>query len=182
MKLVILDRDGVINEDSDDYIKSVDEWQPISGSIEAIARLSKAGYTTAVATNQSGVGRGYYSLDTLHAMHAKMNALVEEAGGHIACIRFCPHIPDDHCDCRKPKPGLIRQIEEALNCRAEGAWFVGDTAKDMEVAKACGCTPVLVKTGKGQRTLNKSLNQGLKLNNIRVVEDLSSFADFLIKD
>ena len=178
MKLVILDRDGVINEDSDDYIKSPGEWHPVPGSIEAIAKLCQAGFTVAVATNQSGVGRGYYSLATLEAMHAKMTGLVEQAGGRISCIRFCPHTPDDNCDCRKPKPGLVLQIEEALKCRAKGAWFVGDTAKDMQVAQTSGCHPVLVKTGKGQRTLDK----GLDLNGIRVVGNLLEFADFLTKD
>lgn len=178
MKLVILDRDGVINEDSDDYIKSPEEWHPVPGSIEAIAKLARAGFTIAVATNQSGVGRGYYSLETLAAMHTKMTDLVEQAGGHIACIRFCPHTPDDNCDCRKPKTGLVRQIESALSCTAEGAWFVGDTAKDMQVAQFCGCHPVLVKTGKGQRTLDKGLN----LDGIHVVGNLLEFADFLSKD
>ncbi|WP_281647330.1 D-glycero-beta-D-manno-heptose 1,7-bisphosphate 7-phosphatase [Parendozoicomonas sp. Alg238-R29] len=178
MNLVILDRDGVINEDSDDYIKSPDEWHPIPGSIEAIAKLSQAGYTVAVATNQSGIGRGYYSLETLQAMHHKMNSLVKAAGGKISCICFCPHTPDDHCDCRKPKPGLVHQIEKQLSCNAKGAWFVGDTAKDIEVAQACDCQPVLVNTGKGQRTLQK----GLVLDGVRVVENLLEFADFLIKD
>ncbi|MTI14172.1 D-glycero-beta-D-manno-heptose 1,7-bisphosphate 7-phosphatase [Sansalvadorimonas verongulae] len=178
MQLVILDRDGVINEDSDDYIKSPQEWHPVPGSIEAIAKLCQAGFTVAVATNQSGVGRGYYSLATLDAMHAKMRGLVEKAGGQIACIRFCPHTPDENCECRKPKPGLVRQIEKALNCDAKGAWFVGDTAKDMQVAQSCGCQPVLVKTGKGQRTLGKGLN----LDGIRVVNNLLEFADFLTQD
>ncbi|CAM3493224.1 D-glycero-beta-D-manno-heptose 1,7-bisphosphate 7-phosphatase [Parendozoicomonas haliclonae] len=178
MKLVILDRDGVINEDSDDYIKSPDEWHPIPGSIEAIADLTRAGFTIAVATNQSGVGRGYYSLETLAAMHEKMISLVEAAGGSIACIRFCPHVPEDNCDCRKPKPGLVRQIENALSCSARGAWFVGDTDKDMEVAVTCGCHPVLVKTGKGQRTLNK----GLSVKELEVYGNLKEFADSLIQD
>ena len=178
MKLIILDRDGVINEDSDDYIKSVDEWQPIPGSIEAIANLSKAGFTIAVATNQSGVGRGYYSLETLTAMHAKMTNLVQQAGGKISCIRYCPHTPDDNCDCRKPRPGLIHQIEKELSTNALGAWFVGDTIKDIEVATRCGCNPVLVKTGKGMRTLRN----GLEFEGVKVVGNLREFADFLIKD
>ncbi len=178
MKLVILDRDGVINEDSDDYIKSPDEWHPIPGSIDAIARLTKAGYTIAVATNQSGIGRGYFSVTTLTAMHEKMLALVEEAGGEIACIRHCPHLPVDNCDCRKPKTGLVRQIEHTLQCSAEGAWFVGDTSKDIQVAKACHCHPVLVKTGKGMRTLAKNN----ALENVQVFDNLGMFADFLIKN
>ncbi len=183
MKLIILDRDGVINEDSDDYIKSVDEWHPVPGSIKAIARLSQAGYTIAVATNQSGIGRGYYSRDALQAMHNKMTDLVVQAGGTIACIRFCPHTPDDHCDCRKPLPGLVRQIEKDLDTSAVGAWFVGDTYKDMQVAMVCGCHPVLVKTGKGLRTLtNTQQAKELTDNNIRIAENLADFADTLLKD
>ncbi len=178
MKLVILDRDGVINEDSDDYIKSPNEWQPIPGSIDAIARLTKAGYTIAVATNQSGIGRGYFSTVTLEAMHQKMLGLVAESGGEIACIRYCPHLPVDNCDCRKPQPGLVRQIEQALQCSAKGAWFVGDTYKDIQVAKACRCLPVLVKTGKGLRTLA----QQEALEDVLVFDHLGMFADFLIQN
>ncbi|WP_286719528.1 HAD-IIIA family hydrolase, partial [Thalassolituus sp. UBA2009] len=115
MKLIILDRDGVLNEDSDDFVKSVDEWLPITGSAEAVGRLCNAGYTIAVATNQSGLARGHFSLADLEAMHAKMNALAAEHNGRFAHIAFCPHGPDDHCDCRKPLPGLIHQIEKALD-------------------------------------------------------------------
>ncbi len=176
MKLIILDRDGVINEDSDNYIRSPDEWQPIPGSIEAIARLNKAGYTVAVATNQSGLGRGYYTRETLTAIHNKMISLVEAAGGHIACICFCPHTPDDNCNCRKPATGLVRQIESNLNCTTEDAWFVGDTITDIQVATACNCRPVLVKTGKGQKTLDK----GFAIAGVQVFESLKQFADFLI--
>ena len=182
MNLIILDRDGVINEDSDDYIKSVDEWQPVPGSIEAIARLTQAGFTIAVATNQSGIGRGYFTIETLTAMHNKMLNLVQKAGGAIACIRYCPHTPDDNCQCRKPLPGLVHQIEQELSVSASGAWFVGDTAKDIEVARHAGCQPVLVKTGKGLRTLASFNKKGTVAQDVRVFENLRSFADFLIKD
>lgn len=154
-KLIILDRDGVINEDSDDYIKSVDEWVPIPGSIEAICALSKAGYVIAIATNQSGVGRGYYHLDTLHAMHDKMESLVKGGGGYIQGVYFCPHLPDDGCDCRKPDVGLIRQIEESTGLSASGVPFVGDSSSDIEAAQKANCQPILVLTGKGERTLKK---------------------------
>ncbi|MCW8887194.1 MAG: D-glycero-beta-D-manno-heptose 1,7-bisphosphate 7-phosphatase [Motiliproteus sp.] len=175
-KLVILDRDGVINEDSDNYIKSVAEWHPIPGSIEAIGRLSKAGFTIAIATNQSGLARGYFSLETLEAMHQKMISLVEKQGGSISTIAFCPHHPDDNCDCRKPLPGLVDQIEQILNVSAEGAIFVGDTKKDMQVAISKNCTPILVKTGKGQRTLDK----GLGLENVTIFDDLSTAVDSIL--
>lgn len=175
-KLVILDRDGVINEDSDDYIKSLDEWHPIPGSIEAIGRLSQAGYTIAVATNQSGIGRGYYTLETLQQMHAKMKQLVALQGGSIATIAFCPHLPNDKCDCRKPKPGLVEQIESALNMSAQGAYFIGDTEKDILVGESKGCLPILVKTGKGQRTLDK----GFSRQGVTICNDLASAADLIL--
>ncbi|AMO54283.1 hypothetical protein GZ77_22150 [Endozoicomonas montiporae] len=175
-RLIILDRDGVINEDSDDYIRSVDEWIPVPGSIEAIARMSKAGFTIAVATNQSGIGRGYYPLSELFAMHDKMNRLVQAQGGHIACIKYCPHTPDEGCQCRKPETGLVEQIELDLNLSASGAWFVGDSLKDLQCAERKHCQPVLVKTGKGKRTLAK----GEELDDVPVFESLAEFADHLL--
>ena len=175
-KLVILDRDGVINEDSDNYIRSVDEWIPVPGSIEAIARLSKAGYTIAVATNQSGIARGYYPLSELDAMHAKMTALVQQHDGNIDCIKYCPHGPDEGCDCRKPNTGLVEQIEQHLKLSASGAWFVGDSLKDLQCARKKSCKPALVKTGKGERTLAK----GQELEGIPVFESLADFADQLL--
>jgi histidinol-phosphate phosphatase family domain/HAD-superfamily hydrolase, subfamily IIIA len=153
--LVILDRDGVINQDSDAYIRSVDEWIPIPGSIEAIARLTQAGCQVAVATNQSGIGRGYFDEYTLAQMHELMRTLVEEAGGHIDALAYCPHLPDAGCACRKPLPGLLDEIAETLEVSLEGAWFVGDTAKDIETALSRNCRPILVLTGKGERTLPK---------------------------
>ena len=154
MNLIILDRDGVINEDSDNYIKSVSEWQPIPGSIEAIANLSKAGFTLAVATNQSGISRKMFDLEVLEAIHYKLNLLVNKAGGEIATIAYCPHHPDDGCYCRKPAPGLVHQIEKTLSISAKGAWFVGDSLKDFQVSWLCDCKPVLVLTGKGKSTFN----------------------------
>lgn len=151
--LVILDRDGVINEDSDAYIKSVDEWRPVPGSIEAIALLSRSGFRVVVASNQSGLGRGLFDQETLDEMHAHMHRLVHEAGGEIEGVFYCPHHPDEQCDCRKPKPGLLEQIEAELQTTVVGAHFVGDTKKDLQVAIAKGALPLLVRTGKGERTL-----------------------------
>ena len=156
---VVLDRDGVINQDSDAYIKTVDEWLPIEGSLEAIARLTKAGVKVAVATNQSGIGRGYYSEQTLHDMHRKMSTLLAELGGKVNLIVYCPHEPSADCDCRKPADGLIRQIEAVAGDLA-GAWMIGDSLRDLEAGLSRGLTPVLVKTGKGEKTLaEKALPQ-----------------------
>lgn len=179
MKLIILDRDGVINQDSDNYVRSADEWEPIPGSIEAIAKLSKAGYTVAVATNQSGIARGYFDEHELAAMHQKMCTLVEEEGGHISGVFFCPHGPDDDCDCRKPKTGLIEQIECEFGTNAERLPFVGDSVKDVMCAKLAGCTPVLVRTGKGEATLAQSSES--ELDGVSVFSDLKEYVDSLLQ-
>jgi D-glycero-D-manno-heptose 1,7-bisphosphate phosphatase len=180
MKLIILDRDGVINHDADDYIKSVEEWSPIPGSVEAIAALSEAGYTIAVATNQSGISRQYFDEFELAAMHQKMCSLVEEAGGQISGVFFCPHVPEDGCDCRKPAIGLLKQIECEFGTSVENAPFVGDSSKDLMAARLAGCIPILVRTGKGERTLAE-LSES-ELSGVGVFTDLKSFADdFLAK-
>ena len=178
LKLVILDRDGVINADSDTYIKTVDEWIPIPGSIEAIAQLSSAGYRVAVATNQSGLARGYFDEITLANMHNLMCALVEQAGGEIDVICYCPHAPDAGCDCRKPKTGLLEQIGEALGIKVQGAWLVGDHVKDMQMAVAGGCKPLLVRTGKGAQSL-ASLDTELA-SKVTVVDDLSEAVRYIL--
>ncbi|AUA31104.1 D-glycero-beta-D-manno-heptose 1,7-bisphosphate 7-phosphatase [Pseudomonas sp. xss_4] len=175
MKLLILDRDGVINQDSDAYIKSLDEWVPIPGAIEAIAQLSKAGWTVAVATNQSGIARGYYPIATLEAMHARLRMLVAEQGGEVGHIVYCPHGPDEGCDCRKPKPGLLRAIAEHYQANLEGVWFVGDSQSDLQAALAVDAQPVLVKTGKGERTLEK----GVPASTL-IYDDLAAIARALI--
>lgn len=181
MKVVVLDRDGVINEDSDAYIKSVDEWIPIPGSIDAIARLYEHGFTIAVATNQSGIGRGLYTEDTLAEMHAKLMELVHDAGGDIATIAYCPHKPDDYCDCRKPQSGLFDEISATLGCDLEGAWVVGDTLRDLQAGVARGCTPVLVRTGKGDKTEQELEDDDSgEFENLPVFDDLSEAADYLI--
>ena len=152
MKVLVLDRDGVINQDSPDYIKSPEEWQPIPGSIEAIAKASKAGYTIAVASNQSGVGRGLFDLETLSDINDKMIQAVEDAGGHIDMIVFCPHKPDEGCDCRKPKAGLLRRIESELGVSLRDQWVIGDSLRDLEAARGVNAKPVLVRTGNGAET------------------------------
>ncbi len=175
MNLLILDRDGVINHDSDAYIKSLDEWIPIPGAIEAIARLSKAGWTVAVATNQSGLARGYYDEATLQVMHARLRELVAEQGGELGLIVHCPHGPDDGCRCRKPSPGMLEQIATHYGVTLKGIWFVGDSSGDLSAAQAVDCQPVLVKTGKGERTLAKPLPAGTL-----IFDDLAAVADRLL--
>jgi D-glycero-D-manno-heptose 1,7-bisphosphate phosphatase len=151
-RLIVLDRDGVINHDSDEYVKHPDEWHPIEGSPEAIARLCKAGWRTVVATNQSGIARGLYDLPTLGAIHSKMNAAIDRAGGHIDAVFFCPHGPDASCACRKPRPGMLQEIIERYQCGVEDIVFVGDQMRDFLAAQAIGCRFVLVLTGKGSMT------------------------------
>ncbi|PCI77424.1 MAG: D-glycero-beta-D-manno-heptose-1,7-bisphosphate 7-phosphatase [SAR86 cluster bacterium] len=149
MKIIVLDRDGVINQDSDDYIKSAEEFIPIEGSISAIARLCAAGFKVVVATNQSGLSRKFFDEDQLSEIHHLLCSLVEEAGGIIDGIFYCPHHPEEDCSCRKPKTGLLEQIENEFACELQGCYFVGDSLKDIEAARAFDCKPILVLTGKG---------------------------------
>lgn len=152
MPFVILDRDGVINYDSAEYIKSPEEWLPIPGSLEAIAQLNRAGFQVLVATNQSGVARGYYNLDMLADIHEKLMNKLAEVGGYVDEIFFCPHHPDEACHCRKPKPGMLEQIREKYPVNFAETFFIGDSDVDMMAARAAGCTPLLVLTGKGKHT------------------------------
>jgi len=152
-RFVLLDRDGVINEDSDDFIKSPEEWLPIPGSLEAIANLYRAGIHVAVISNQSGIARGLFSLETLDQIHTRMKHLVQQEGGKIGSVYFCPHGPNDNCNCRKPKPGLLQQFAKTNNVRLEGIPFIGDSMRDIQAGLAVGAQPLLVKTGKGLRTL-----------------------------
>ena len=152
MKLVVLDRDGVINHDSAHYIKSPDEWKPIPGSLEAIARFTQAGFRVVVATNQSGVARGLFDMGTLNAIHDKMHKAVNQLGGRIDAIFFCPHAQDAGCSCRKPLPGMLLEIAERFNIALEGVPAIGDSLRDLEAAAAAGAQPVLVMTGKGAKT------------------------------
>ena len=152
MKLIILDRDGVINYDSDKYIKSPAEWKPIPGSIEAIARLNQSGYRIVVATNQSGIGRGLFDMGVLNAINDKMTALVFQHGGRIEALFFCPHTAAENCDCRKPKTGMFEEIARRLETDLSGVPCVGDSLRDLEAGAKMGCQPILVLTGKGKRT------------------------------
>ena len=178
MKLIILDRDGVINEDSDDYIKSPDEWNPIPGSLDAISRLNHAGYHVAVASNQSGIGRGYFDLETLSAMHNKMNDMLSQSGGQVDAVFFCPHGPKDGCDCRKPMPGLLNEISVRFQTRLDDVFFVGNTISDIKAANAAGAKPVIVRTGKGESTIEKLAEHGLE--DTPVYDDLSDVVNTLL--
>lgn len=177
MRLLILDRDGVINEDSPDYVRSVDQWLPLPGSIEAIAALSRAGFEVVVASNQSGLARGYFSLDELEGMHEKMAGLVEAAGGRLGGVFYCPHHPDDDCDCRKPRTGLLEAIEREYGLSVSGCYFVGDSVKDVECALAKGAIPLLVLTGNGRSASADLLSRGIAA---RVFDDLAAVARELL--
>ena len=152
LKLVVLDRDGVINHDSDAFIRSAAQWQAIDGSPEAIALLSDSGFTVAVATNQSGLARGHFDEDALNEIHLTMAMAVAEAGGEIDRIVFCPHGPDDNCDCRKPAPGLLRQLSDYYALSMQGVPFIGDSLSDLEAAAAVGARGILVRSGNGRAT------------------------------
>lgn len=152
MQLIILDRDGVINFDSDQFIKSPDEWKPIPGSLEAIARLNQAGYRVVVSTNQSGVGRGLFDMPTLNAIHDKMHKACALVGARIDAVFFCPHTADSHCHCRKPKAGMLEEIAERYNISLSGVPAVGDSLRDLQSAATVGAQPYLVLTGKGTKT------------------------------
>lgn len=188
MKLIILDRDGVINHDRDDYVKSADECVPIEGSIEAIVRLNKAGFTVVVATNQAGLAKGKFELDDLEAMHEKITGLVEEQGGELGGIFYCPHHPDDNCKCRKPKPGMLDAIEAEFNTSVESSYFVGDSLRDLQAGLLKGCKPILVKTGKGEKTLAQLADVQLQTDSptvyaeqVQVFANLAAAADFILE-
>ncbi len=175
-KLVILDRDGVINFDSAQFIKSPDEWKPIPGSLNAIARLNQNGFRVVVATNQSGVGRDLFDMDTLNRIHQKMHKAAAEAGGRIDAIFYCPHTADSACDCRKPKPGMFRRISETLNIDLKGVPTVGDSLRDLQAGATVGCQPMLVRTGKGTKTeADGNLPEGTL-----VFADLSAAVDHIL--
>jgi D-glycero-D-manno-heptose 1,7-bisphosphate phosphatase len=178
-KLIILDRDGVINYESKDYIKSPDEWKPIPGSLEAIALLSQAGYTLAVATNQSGVGRGLYSEKTLAAIHEKMCRCLKALGGTIDRIFYCPHHPDDACICRKPATGLFEQIAAYYKVDLKGVIAIGDSLRDIQAARKLACQPMLVLTGNGEQTIQHHLQLQ---HEIPIFPDLLAVANKLLKD
>ena len=176
--LVILDRDGVINRDSPEFVKNTDEWRPISGSIEAIAKLSKGGYTVTVASNQSGLARGLFDRNALRAMHRKLRRLVSAEGGHIDRIVVCPHGPNDGCRCRKPAPGLLLRLARHYGTSLDGVPAVGDSLRDLEAAAAAGAEPILVRTGNGKK-IATSLPASLR--SVPVFDNLAAVADELLK-
>ncbi len=176
MAYLILDRDGVINQDSDDYIKRPEEWIPVPGSLKAIARANRAGFRVIVVTNQSGLARGYFDINKLNAIHKKMHQKLARLGGKIEAVFFCPHAPDDGCDCRKPKPGMLNEIRERLNISLDKVWFVGDTFSDVQAARSAGTVPVLVRTGKGEKTLASDND----LTDVQIFSDLASCIETLV--
>lgn len=177
MKLIILDRDGVINQDSDAFVKTPDEWVALPGSLSAIARLSQAGYTIAVATNQSGLARGLFDTATLNAIHAKLYREVTQAGGLVDAIFLCPHGPQDGCSCRKPLPGMFYDIARRYDADLSGVPAVGDSLRDLQAASTAGCTPWLVLTGNGAKTQQGELPPGT-----RIAADLSAVVDTLLRE
>lgn len=177
-KVIVLDRDGVINLESDDYIRSPDEWIPIEGSIEAIAALNKNNFRILIATNQSGLARGYFDEYDLANIHSKCCSMVEDSGGFISAIFFCPHLPDAKCACRKPKTGLLKQAETELEISLAGSFFVGDSEKDLETALAFNMAPILVRTGKGHNT-ESNLNEELR-ESTAIFDDLKSAVSWIL--
>lgn len=178
---LVLDRDGVINHDSDDYIKNADEWLAIPGSLEAIARLNQAGYHILIASNQAGIGRGLFQQGDLEAMHQKMHRLLATVGGRISGVYYCPHHPDESCLCRKPQTGMLDAMERDHQISLKGCHFVGDSEKDLQAAIAKGCTPILVRSGKGERTLERIAGQA-QYRDLAIFDNLSDFADFLLEE
>ncbi len=182
-KLVILGRDGVLNLYRDDHVKEADEWQPMPGALEAVARLNHAGWHTVVATNQSGIGRGLVDMASLNAVHRRMMQLLAEKGGRIDAVFFCPHAPEEECDCRKPLPGMMKQIGEryGLDELLSRVPMVGDTARDLQAAQAAGCEPHLVRTGRAATLTADQLAQWVAgIANVNVHDDLAAFVDFLL--
>jgi len=178
-KLIILDRDGTINHDSDDYVKSPEEWVPLPDAIDAMARLHHAGWHLVIASNQSGLGRGLFDVATLNQMHDKLNKVLTAAGGRVDAVFYCPHTPDDHCHCRKPLPGLFEQIGERFGVQLSEVHAVGDTLRDAQAAAAVGCQTHLVRTGKSELLTEDKLPANFPPHT-RVHANLSAFADWLL--
>ncbi len=179
MKLVILDRDGVINRDSATFIKNPNEWIPIPGSLEAIALLNQHGYRVAVATNQSGIARGYFDMATLNAIHDKMHKALAQVGGRIDAVFYCPHAADDHCACRKPNTGMIEEIGRRFNIELTKVPGVGDALRDLQAFDKAGCQPYLVRTGKGEETYNLA---DVPMNTIVVADLAAAVQDIIAGD
>ena len=180
MKLVILDRDGTINADSDDYVKSPEEWMPLPGALEAIARLNQAGWHVVIASNQSGLGRGLFDVASLNAIHTKMVKMLAGVGGRVDAVFYCPHSPEESCNCRKPLPGLFEQIGSRFGVPLKGVPTAGDSSRDLQAGSAAGCEPHLVLTGKSLQYRSGGQPDGLPLAT-RFHTDLSAFSDFLLE-
>lgn len=176
LKLIILDRDGVINQDSVNYIRSPDDWIPVNGSLEAIAKLTAAGYKIAVITNQSGIARGFYSHQDLQAIHAKMHTLCQAAGGKIDAVYYCPHHPDDHCNCRKPKLGMLEMIANDFACSLVGVPFIGDRDTDIQAARAVNAKPILIKSS---MTI---IADDMDLSDVAIFSNLAQAVNYLLAD
>jgi D-glycero-D-manno-heptose 1,7-bisphosphate phosphatase len=180
MKLIILDCDGVINHDPEKYVKSVDEWQPVPGSLQAMGRLYQAGYTLVIVTNQSGIAHGIYGTETLHAMHSKMGRMLEQYGGYVDAVFFCPHAAKENCDCRKPKDGLFQQVKKRYQCDLKNVPTIGDSLCDLQVAKKMGARSMLVKTGKGEETISSA--EATELEDVAIYENLAAVADAILME
>ncbi|ABE46093.1 D-alpha,beta-D-heptose 1,7-bisphosphate phosphatase [Polaromonas sp. JS666] len=180
MKLVILDRDGTINSDSDDFVKTPEEWLPLPGALEAIARLNHAGWHVVIASNQSGLGRGLFDVASLNAIHAKMNKMLAALGGRVDAVFYCPHSPEESCNCRKPLPGLFEQIGARFGVPLKGVPTAGDSLRDLLAGAAAGCEPHLVLTGKSAQYRNGVPPEGMPPGTL-VHRDLSAFADFILE-
>lgn len=179
MKFIILDRDGVINQDSDDFVKSPEEFIPIEGSLEAIAKLKQAGYKVVIATNQSGIARGLYDLDTLHRMHDKLARLLQNEGAHLDGIFYCPHGPDEICHCRKPKPGMYIDIGKRFDVDLSDVIVVGDSLRDLQAAEAVKAKAVLVRTGKGERTIK---NNPKEIEHFPIYDSLAHYVEEILEE
>ncbi|MDO8249409.1 MAG: D-glycero-beta-D-manno-heptose 1,7-bisphosphate 7-phosphatase [Rhodoferax sp.] len=180
MKLIILDRDGTINRDSDDFVKTPEEWVPLPGALEAIARLNQGGWRVVIASNQSGLGRGLFDVAALNAIHAKMHKLLAAAGGRVDAVFYCPHSPEESCNCRKPLPGLFEQIGTRFGVQLLGVPTAGDSLRDLQAGAAAGCEPHLVLTGKSAHYCNGGQPDGLPAGTL-LHADLAAFADFILE-
>lgn len=182
VRLVILGRDGILNVYRDDHVKSPEEWQPLPGALEAVARLNQAGWHAVVATNQSGIGRGMIDMASVNAVHAHMNRCLMAAGGRVDAVFFCPHTPEDGCDCRKPQPGLMKEIGKRYGIDLRLVPMVADTLRDLEAARAAGCEPHLVRTGRAGAMDDGQIERALALvPGAMVHDDLAAFVDFLLR-
>jgi D-glycero-D-manno-heptose 1,7-bisphosphate phosphatase len=182
VKLIILGRDGTLNEYRDDHVKAPEEWVPVPGALEALARLNHAGWHAVVATNQAGIGRGMIDMASINAVHQRMIKLAQGAGARIDAVFFCPHTPEEHCDCRKPMPGMMREIGSRFGVDLRHVPLVSDTLRDMQAAQAAGCEPHLVQSGRARKLDATQLQHVVaQVPGMHVHRDLGALADFLLQ-